>query len=75
MERIVPDTTISQIPDIPRDGTVLTEIHGADPFLIQSGTKKHVVGPRRFFDLGLFWPDVGKLWDGALDRLPDAGLA
>jgi hypothetical protein len=71
----VPDTTLTQIPDIPRDGTVLREIHAADPFLIRFGTKKEVLGPRRFFDLGLFWPDVGILWDGALDALPDGGPA
>jgi hypothetical protein len=71
----VPIALINQIPDIPRDGTVLKEIHGLDPYLIQFGTKKRVVGSRRFFDLGLFRPAVGTLWDHALDAFPDGGLA
>jgi hypothetical protein len=73
--RSVPGATISQIPDVPQDGTVLKEIHARDPYLIMSGTKQKIVGARRFFDLGLFWPDVGILWDGALDAFPDGQLA
>jgi predicted acylesterase/phospholipase RssA len=71
----IPIADIDRIPDVPRDGTVLKEISGPDPYLIQFGMKKRVVGPRRFFDLGLFWPAVGTLWDHALDGFPDAGLA
>jgi predicted acylesterase/phospholipase RssA len=71
----VPLGGVNQIPDIPRNGTVLKEINGADPFVIQNGKKMRVIGPRRFFDLGLFWPEVGIVWDHALDAFPDGGLA
>ena len=71
----VPLDGIHQIPDIPRDGTVLKEINGADAYVIRNGAKMRVFGPRRFFELGLFWPEVGVLWDNALDAFPDGGLA
>jgi predicted acylesterase/phospholipase RssA len=73
--RTIPSGAAAQMADVPRDGTVLKEIHGLDPYVINAGVKARVVGRRRFFELGLFWPDVGILWDHALDAFPDGGLA
>jgi len=42
---VVPDGSLSAVPTIPRDGTILREEHHAEVWLIEAGQKQHIASP------------------------------
>jgi hypothetical protein len=68
--RPVTDGEVAEIPDTPRDGTLLREANGAI-WVVYGGAKFHVPTQAIVDSLIVTGATVHQLWDGALANVPD----
>lgn len=63
-------STLSEIPTIPRDGALLKELSSDAIFMMETGTKRQIIHWESLLEQPFFLPDLGVLWDQALDAFP-----
>jgi hypothetical protein len=66
----VPDGALAQIPDMPRDGTLLREMGNDTVYLISGQKKSPFPSAERFVDLCQYWENVRDVPSGALAAIP-----
>ena len=71
--RIIPDGSLSGVPNVPRDGTLLRERSGPEVYIIRGGSAFHITTPQRFAELALSWWDIRVVPNGALAGIPFGG--
>ncbi len=68
---IVPSGSLAQIPDVPRDGSLLTQRGDPRIFVIRGGRKAWIPSPDAFTRAGYSWSSVITVPAGSLSALPD----
>jgi hypothetical protein len=67
--QVIPDGSLSEVDDVPDDGTLLREEHDAPVWRIEGGQKRHVTSPTVLARFG-GWSNVRIVPDSALASLP-----
>ena len=69
------DGALTSIPNVPRDGTLLTERTSPGPvFVFKGGSKFHISSPARFHELCFYWENLRIVPNGALAAFPVSGV-
>lgn len=68
---VVPSGSLAQIPDVPRDGSLLTQRGDPRIFVIRGGRKAWIPSPDAFTRAGYSWSSVITVPAGSLSALPD----
>lgn len=63
-------STLAGIPTIPQDGALLKELSSDAIFMMETGTKRQIIHWESLLEQPFFLPDLGVLWDHALDAFP-----
>ncbi|MDF0676594.1 MAG: hypothetical protein P0120_20005 [Nitrospira sp.] len=67
----VPHGALTQVPLVPRDGTLIKELTDQKIYLIRNGTKYWISTPEQFRELGFAEEAVRTVPNGALGAMPD----
>lgn len=69
-----PTGSLANVPDAPRDGTLLREMDEATIYLVRGGKRLQVPNTQTFAQKGLVWNNVRTVPDGGLTALADGGM-
>jgi hypothetical protein len=69
--KIVPDGSLSSIPNIPVNGTLVRELSSAAVYVIFGGAKFWIPSPQELYAMGYNWSEVRIVPDGSLASIPN----
>ncbi len=63
-------STLVWIPTVAQDGTLLKELHSGTVYMMDTGTRRPITSWDNVRKHPFFAPELGVLWDRALDSIP-----